>query len=480
VNPAPLLVSPLALALVLVLVGVLVLGAALVVATRRAARQQAGQAALLADAESARGAALAAVREAEGAREERERMRAELETHRQAEEAQASAADELREAARLKDEFLATVAHELRTPLNAIIGWSHILKSGAADASTREQALDALIRNGERQSRLIGDLLDLSRVAAGQLRLDVQPSVELSSVVRAALDTVRPAAEAKGLRLSALVDALAGPLTADPHRLQQVVWNLLVNAVKFTPRGGVIAIHVERVDTGQVEIRVRDSGPGVPEDLLPHVFDRFRQGAGSARAHGGLGLGLAIVRHLVELHGGQVSVLNNAPEKGATFVVRLPPCPPASDGAASAASGASERRSLPSLEGLRVLVVAHEAETAELLSTIVRDRGAEVTSALSAAEALQEARAACPDVVIADVGLQGDDGFALVRSLRAVPAAEGGAAVAIALTARDRADDRVAALLAGFQGHVAKPAEPAELVALIASLTERARTPVSV
>jgi signal transduction histidine kinase len=389
-------------------------------------------------------------------------------------EARAQAA-ELRQQLDARDEFLATVVHELRTPLNAIVGWSHVLRANAGDEVTRAKAVEAMIRNGERQARLISDLMDLSRVAAGKLRLEVQPDVEVAPVVRGALETVRPMAEAKGIHLRSNIDAEAGPLTADPHRLQQVVWNLLVNAVKFTPRGGEVAVDVAR-EGENVLFRVTDDGPGVAAELLPHIFDRFRQGSASARAHGGLGLGLAIVRHLVELHGGRVTVANNDPGTGASFVVEVPKLAVV---AAEQAPEATEARSveLPSLDGLTALVVSREQEERDLVADILRSAGAEVHSVGGAEDALEAVRRNDPDVVVAEFAAAFEDGAPLIGRLRALSGTEGGAVVAVALSSQ--ASDRLRALLAGYQGHLLRPVDQAELVALVATLAEVSGIPVT-
>jgi signal transduction histidine kinase len=447
----------------------------------------AGADALRRQADQYRAAAEAAEERVQGARDEaaaavkaRDQATAASDAARATSDAARAAADEagrqvaeLRDALQAKDEFLATVVHELRTPLNAIVGWGHVLRANAADDVTRTKAIDAMIRNGDRQGKLIADLMDLSRVAAGKLRLELQPDVELAPVVRSALETVRPLADAKGIRLRSNVDAEAGPLTADPHRLQQVLWNLIANAVKFTPRGGEVSIEVVRADQG-VELRVSDDGPGVAEELLPHIFDRFRQGSGSARTHGGLGLGLAIVRHLVDLHGGRVSVNNNRPGAGATFVVELPKEAPAASGEPeeSARSGAVE---LPTLEDVTVLVLSPESEERELVADILRARLAEVHLVTTAEEALDAIRRTLPDVVIAELGATFEDGKPLIGRLRALSGVEGGAVVAVAVSSR--AGDRLHALLAGYQGHLLRPVDQAELVALVSTLAELSVSP---
>jgi signal transduction histidine kinase/CheY-like chemotaxis protein len=394
---------------------------------------------------------------------------------RQSAESAAREATDLRQQLHSRDEFLATVVHELRTPLNAMIGWSHVLKANAADDVTRSKAIEAIIRNGERQARLISDLMDLSRVAAGKLRLEVQEDVELAPVIRGAVETVKPLAEAKAIRIRSTVDAEAGPIAADPHRVQQVAWNLLVNAVKFTPRGGTIGVEVAKADGDAVELRVTDDGPGIAQDLLPHIFDRFRQGAGSARSHGGLGLGLAIVRHLVELHGGAVSVNNNDPASGATFSVRLPKRAMASADHDSDVP-AAETHDLPPLNGVTVLIVDRELEERDLVSDVLRGRGAEVLTANGADEALEMVRHRPPDFVLAEFGVPAEAGQPLISSIRALSGGEGGAVITVALSSR--ASDRISALLAGYQAHLCRPIDPVELVAVVATLAEVSTAPV--
>jgi signal transduction histidine kinase len=389
---------------------------------------------------------------------------------------------EAEEANRIKDEFLATLSHELRTPLNAMLGWAQVLRSGRVDEATTRRALEAIERNARAQAQLISDLLDVSRIITGKLRLDLRP-VELPRIIDAALDSVRPAAEAKGIQLRVLLDPMASPLVADADRLQQVVWNLLSNAIKFTPEGGAVEVRQRQAGggrtggggAGMVEIEVSDSGMGIRPDFLPYVFDRFRQAESTTtRHHGGLGLGLSIVRHLVELHGGTVSVESQGEGKGAAFRVRLP---------LRASEPAVERREAPRpavfgsdgwpLDGLHILVVDDEPDTRDLLATTLESCGARVTTVASVPEALSELDRARPDVVVSDIGVPGEDGYSLIRRLRARAAEQGGNVPAVALTAYARAEDRVRALAAGFQMHLAKPVDPAELVASVAALAGR-------
>jgi len=386
------------------------------------------------------------------------------------------------EANRLKDEFLATLSHELRTPLNAILGWSQMLQSQHLDESEAKKALATIERSARAQNQLIDDLLDVSRIITGKLRLDVR-AVDLGSVIMAAVDAVRPAAEAKNIRLQTLLDPQAGLISGDPDRLQQVVWNLLSNAVKFTPKDGRAQVRLERINS-HVEIVVSDTGKGIEPEFLPHVFDRFRQSDGSmTRRHGGLGLGLAIVRQLVELHGGTVSVSSAGADEGATFIVSLPLLPlrqePASDVLRvhpRAETGAS-LDCPPELSGLRVLLVDDEADSRDLLNLVLDSCGANVTIAASAAEAFETIKREKFDVIVSDIGMPGEDGFSLIRKIRELPVEQGGKVPAIALTAYARAEDRVKALRSGFQMHVAKPVEAAELTAIVANLAGRMGNP---
>jgi PAS domain S-box-containing protein len=399
-------------------------------------------------------------------------------------QAEASAAEkerlyrEAREASRLKDEFLATVSHELRTPLTAILGWAHMLRTGQFDGKSYSTAFETIERNARAQAQLIEDLLDVSRIVTGKLRIDVRP-IDPNSFIEAAVEAVRPAAEAKGVRVQKVIDTGLVTVSGDPVRLQQVVWNLLSNAIKFTPRGERVQVRLERVNS-HVEIVVSDTGAGIAPDFLPHVFDRFRQADGTTtRHHGGLGLGLAIVRHLVELHGGTVRAESPGEGHGATFTVLLPVAPVYSQEAAEGRVHPAARETLPPfecpdrLDGLRVLVVDDEADTREMLKAGLGQCGAEVTTAHSAAEALREMEKTPPDVLISDIGMPDQDGYALIREVRSLPAGQGGSVPAIALTAYARTEDRLQALRAGYQMHVTKPVELTELAAVVASLAKR-------
>jgi CheY-like chemotaxis protein/nitrogen-specific signal transduction histidine kinase len=376
-----------------------------------------------------------------------------------------------------KDEFLAMLSHELRTPINAVYGWVHMLRAGLVGPDARERALDAIMRNAHAQVRLIDDLLDVSRIVSGKMRLDVRP-VDLKAVVEAALDAVRPAAEGKSIRLHAVLDPHAGPLTGDPDRLQQVVWNLLTNAIKFTPKGGRVQVHLQRINS-HVEIVVSDTGQGISAEMLPVIFDRFRQAdRGPTRTHKGLGLGLALVRHLIEAHGGTVTAQSAGDNQGATFVIRLPVT------LAKLDDGAAERvhptaRVLmptfvgPALEGIRVLAVDDDADALDLAMAILTAARAEVRTCQSAAEALAVFRDWRPDVLIADIEMPGEDGLSLIRKIRALEPDQGGKVPAVALTAYGRVEDRLRTLSAGFSMHVPKPVDPSELTTVVASLAGR-------
>ena len=380
------------------------------------------------------------------------------------------------EATRAKDEFLAVVSHELRTPLTAVLGWARLLKSGRLDAETTRRAVDAIERNAEAQATLIGDILDFGRIISGKLRLDVAP-LQPVLVVDAALDVVKPGADAKGIRIATALDAAAGPVSGDASRLQQVLWNLLSNAVKFTPRGGRVHVTLSRSNSS-VQIVVSDTGEGIDPGFLPYVFERFRQADHSpGREHGGLGLGLAITRHIVELHGGTIRAQSAGPGRGASFTVCLPVLlahdAPLAEPAPSRRVAQPERAS-PRLAGLHVLVVEDERDARELLATIVADAGGRATVVASAADALQAIGRERPDLVLSDIEMPGEDGYALMQAIRALPPREGGGLPAIALTAQAKSADRLKALSAGFQVHLSKPVDPDELVVAIANLARTA------
>jgi signal transduction histidine kinase len=390
-----------------------------------------------------------------------------------------SARLEAEEATRLKDEFLATVSHELRTPLNAITGWVHLLRSRKLSEADVERGLETIQRNADSQSRLINDLLDVSRIISGKLRLDVRP-LALISVVESAIDTVRPAAEAKGVRLRTVLDPFVGPVAADSERLQQVVWNLLTNAVKFSNKNGEVQVRLQKVDS-HAELTVSDLGVGIAPDFLPYVFHPFRQAeATTTRKHPGLGLGLAIVRHLVELHGGKVTASSPGEGQGATFSVMLPIIVAAKSALEDAlpfsfSSGTGPLPKIPDLTGVRVLVIDDEADAREILVTMLQQSGAAVRSAGSAAEALELLDSKSFDVLVSDIGMPGADGYELIYALRQRPAERGGGAAAAALPPYARSEDRLRALAAGFQIHVPKPVQLEELVTVVASLAGRIR-----
>lgn len=383
---------------------------------------------------------------------------------------------ESQEASRLKDDFLATVSHELRTPLNAILGWSRMLRTNRFDAETASQALETIERNAKSQAQLIEDLLDVSHIITGKLRLDIRP-VEPVAVINAAMEAVRPAAEAKNVRLKTVLDPWAGIVSGDADRLQQVLWNLLSNAIKFTPRDGNVQIRLERVNS-HVEIVVSDTGQGIGADFLPFVFDRFRQADTTlTRAHGGLGLGLSIVRHLVEMHGGTVRADSPGVNLGASFIVKLPLRVIYHEPAGQVESSVIADVAFncpPDLEGVRVLVVDDEADARRLLIAVLEQCKARVRTCASASEALAEIEEWKPDVLVSDIEMPGEDGYTLIRKLRAMEAERGGQIPAVALTAHARVEDRMHALSSGYQMHVPKPVEPAELAVVIASLTGRA------
>ena len=378
---------------------------------------------------------------------------------------------------RMKDEFLATLSHELRTPLNAILGWTQLLRNRRFNETTTGQALETIERNTKSLAQLIEDVLDVSRIIRGTLHLNIH-RVKLAPVVEAAIDTVYPAAQAKEISINCKFDPEVGVVVGDANRLQQVVWNLLSNAVKFTPNGGRIDVQLERIESC-VQIWVRDTGVGIPAEFLCHVFERFRQEDSLiTRSHGGLGLGLAIVRHLVELHGGTVSAESSGIGQGATFIVNLP-----MKAVYVEASTAEQLSSVgdiqgvnnyqPNLEGLWVLIVDDEADARHLLTMILRQYGAQVMAVSSASDALLALQEYRPHILVSDIGMPQEDGYTLIRQVRALPTDQGGQIPAVALTAYARAEDRTQALLAGFQLHVPKPVNPGELAAVIANLSGR-------
>jgi CheY-like chemotaxis protein len=376
----------------------------------------------------------------------------------------------------MKDEFLATLSHELRTPMNAILGWAQLLREGKLDAATTARAVQTIDRNARVQTQLISDILDVSRIVSGKLRLDIRP-VELVRAVEAALDTIRPAAQARDIDLQMALDAGTGLVSGDADRLQQVVWNLLSNAIKFTRSGGWVQVRLTRVES-HVQLTVQDSGIGIDRDFLPHVFERFRQGdSSSTRPHGGLGLGLALVRDLVELHGGTVQAASAGRDEGSIFTVKLPVMgalrAPAPELLPAAPENATLAALAGSLRGVNVLLVDDEADARDLFKTVLEGSGACVTAVGSGAEAFSSFTTSLPDVVVSDIEMPEENGYDLIRRLRGLPAERGGRIPAAALTAYARAEDRTRALRAGFQHHLSKPVQPAELVAVVASLVRR-------
>jgi len=378
---------------------------------------------------------------------------------------------------RMKDEFLATVSHELRTPLNAIIGWSHLLQRGSLDQATTSRAMETIDRNAKAQAQLIEDILDVSRMITGKLRLSNE-SVDISSVINAAIDSVQLALDSKDLELEVKLDPSARHTLGDASRLQQVVWNLLANAIKFTPSGGRIEVKVER-DGRNLKLQVSDSGQGMNADFLPFIFERFRQADGTTtRQHGGLGLGLAIVRHLVELHGGTIKAESGGTGKGSTFVIKLPLAPQrkreprrvTSANLPAKEDSEAPFPALPALDDVRVLLVDDDPDTLQMLSVMLVELKANVQTAASVSEALEILEWYQPKVVVSDLAMPGEDGYSLIAKIRAM---ENGKSIpAVALTSYVRIEDRTQALSAGFNMFVPKPVEPHELIAAIANLAE--------
>jgi PAS domain S-box-containing protein len=409
------------------------------------------------------------------ARDITERRRAETERREAAAErerllaAERAARGDAERASRAKDDFMAMVSHELRTPLNAILGWTQLMMRGRQDQSVLDRGLDVIARNTRAQAQLISDLLDISRIVSGKLRLERQP-IDLETLVTDAIETVEHEATAKSITLRREIESGIGPAIGDPARLQQVVWNLLNNAIKFTPAGGHVLVTL-RSESAQAEIVVSDDGAGIRPDLLPLVFERFHQADRSiTRRFGGLGLGLSIARDLVELHGGQIHAESDGEGRGAAFRIVLPlgGAPVASDQPLNA-GGSDEDAFDVRLDGIRLLVVDDEPDTREYVTRLLESHGAVVTAAASAVEALSLFRRDRPDMLISDIGLPEIDGYDLMRRIRQEDASAGGHTPAIAVTAYARAEDRTRALRAGYQGHIAKPVEPAELVSAIAS-----------
>ena len=414
-----------------------------------------------------------------------ESLEAEVKERRQVEErlrvalvGEQMARAEAETANRMKDEFLATVSHEIRTPLNAIIGWSHLLRTGRLDEATVTRAIETIDRNAKSQAQLIEDILDVSRMITGKLRLNNEP-VDIASVINAAIDSVQLAIDSKDLQLEITLDPSARHTVGDANRLQQVVWNLLANAIKFTPSGGRIEVKVERAGSN-VQIRVADNGQGIGKDFLPFIFDRFRQADGTTtRQHGGLGLGLAIVRHLVELHGGTINADSAGEGAGATFTIKLPQAPPGSK-VRERVTGNLQRKerhdtsyaSLPSLEEVKVLLVDDDPDTLQILSMMLGESKAVVQTAASVAEALETLEWYQPHVLVSDLAMPDQDGYSLIGKLRAREIKTGTQTPAVALTSYVRVEDRARALSAGFNMFVPKPVQPEELITAIANLAE--------
>jgi len=377
---------------------------------------------------------------------------------------------------RAKDEFLATLSHELRTPLTPILGWTVMLRSGTLDQPSILRGLEVIERNVRAQTQLIGDLLDVSRIITGKLRLDVRPIV-IVPVIEAGVEAVRPSAEAKGIALGVEVPPDVPTITGDPDRLQQVVWNLVSNAVKFTPQGGRIEVRLRR-EPSCLTLSVADDGKGIEPEFLPHVFERFRQAdSTSTRAHGGLGLGLAIVRHLVELHGGTVQAESRGPGEGSTFTVRLPLAAPVDAPASPRAvpAGGETPAAEVRLDGVKVMVVEDETDVRDFLRVSLVQYGADVSTFATSAEALQAVEEERPDVLVSDIGMPDEDGYAFIRRVRALGPERGGQVPAAALTAYAKGEDGHRVLSAGFQVHLPKPVQPSELATVVATLAGRAR-----
>jgi signal transduction histidine kinase/CheY-like chemotaxis protein len=390
--------------------------------------------------------------------------------------------EEAETANRLKDEFLATVSHELRTPLNAILGWARLLLAGQLDEASSARALETIERSGVAQGQIIEDILDVSRIITGKLRLDVAP-VEIGQVVGDAVQSMRPTADAKGIGLQTVLETRTNLIWGDSQRLQQVIWNLLSNAIKFTSKGGRVQVALSRINS-HVQISVSDTGKGIKREFLPHVFERFRQADSSTtRTYGGLGLGLAIVRHLTELHGGSVTADSAGEDLGATFTVRLPVAVLSEDRRrdeeelqhAPRAVG-TRKTSEQELSGVRVLAVDDEPDACELLRIVLHQSGADVRVCNNVRDALATLKEWKPDVLLSDIGMPGEDGYELIRQVRSLPHKEGGSIPAAALTAYATSQDRLKVLTAGFQTHLTKPVEPRELTAVVAILSGKKGT----
>ncbi len=398
----------------------------------------------------------------EGANAERERLLVEAQRARDAAE----------QANLLKDHFLATVSHELRTPLNSMLGWARLLSSGELPPDRWPKALSTIERNAVAQTQLVDDLLDVARIVSGKLRLEAK-RFDVKAALEAAVEAVRPAAVAKDVRLGVSIPPESAAIVGDPARLEQVVWNLLSNAIKFTPKGGVVTLSLELVqgpgEHGSVEIVVADTGRGITPEFLPHVFERFHQAEGGSRPGSGLGLGLTIAKNLVDLHGGAVRAESGGEGKGATFTVRLPrAAEPTGARDSSRWRGAAEP---PPVAGLRVLVLDDDADSRDLLAALLEGYGLNVRTAASAQDALDAIAEGCPDVVVSDIAMPGEDGYTFLKRLRSMPDEASQRVPVVALTAFARGEDRLRALRAGFAMHVTKPVEARELLAVLAKVT---------
>ncbi|HKO95796.1 MAG TPA: response regulator [Pyrinomonadaceae bacterium] len=420
-----------------------------------------------------------------GAQRHATELQLEITERKQAEEERAhllvreqAAREEAEQANRTKDEFLATLSHELRTPLSAILGWSQLVRSGKLDDSQISRAFETIERNARSQSQLIDDLLDVSRIITGKLQ--IEPAlIDVCTAIESALDAVRPTVETKAIILEKVFSADACMVEGDSNRIQQILWNLFSNAVKFTPEGGKVRVEIRRKDAN-VQIIISDTGVGITPEFLPYIFDRFRQADGSTtRIHGGLGLGLSIVKHLVQLHRGTVEVASGGKDQGSTFTISLPLAKVTADSVIEAApDGELESKSPPSefskvLKGLRIVVVDDEGDSRDLVKAILTRYGSEVNCCESAAEALKAVRDWKPDLIISDIGMPTEDGYSLIRKIRKMRSKQARETPAVALTAYVTKEDREGAITAGFQLHISKPIEPAELVMSIASVTGR-------
>jgi signal transduction histidine kinase/ActR/RegA family two-component response regulator len=390
---------------------------------------------------------------------------------------------EVEAASHLKDEFLATVSHELRNPLAPILTWTQLLRSGTLDEEKTRRALEVIERNVTSQAQLIDDLVDVSRVVSGKFRLDVRP-IDLMPAIKAAAESQVPASDAKHIRLQLVLDERAGLISGDSERIQQVMWNLISNAIKFTPKGGSVQVVLQRAES-HVEVSVSDSGVGIDSDFLPHVFEPFRQGTGgSMRRHGGLGLGLSIVRHIVELHGGEISAYSDGPQLGSKFTIKFPLLATARETGEPLRRHPIARDTLADvhlgrLDGIRVLVVEDEPSAREALLVLLSSCGAEARIAGSAEEALAVLSVWQPDVLVSDIAMPVEDGYSLIRKIRQRSPEQGGTVPAVALTAYAKIEDRVAILGSGFQMYLSKPADPNELIAVVSSLARNRRKAAS-